>query len=217
MEMIYVGLDTPILTSGDLVRVDINNIDASRPFVISKPNIAAITRLNFKEYSEKLIHPSHYKPEPKQEPQDLFQVVDVVYHWHYGSGKISRIDKDSEYSIIVNFETLGECSFTKDGRFRKEQEPSLSFTPYNFKDGGFSQERPKSKPKVGDYGWFWGIEPNISTFTLNRATFGELTNIASGVYYNNKVHYPNFSHEAPPHIAKHLKKAQTATSSPKII
>lgn len=200
MEMIYVGENVENqLTNGKTYKMEVNQ-EGHRVF--TKNNDSGKGHwftLGF--MLQNFIHPSHYKPELKQEPQALFQVGDVVYHWQYGSGKISRIDKDSEYSIIVNFETLGECRFTKDGRLRKEQEPSLSFTPYNFKTGGLSQERPKPEPKVGDWGWFWDDSNDYGCFgKIDRITRNSF--VCGGLAF-----FKHFSHEAPPHIAKHLKKS----------
>jgi len=201
MEMIYVGNDTQVgFTKGekyDFVFKDncitIRN-DLSNKIFIGESDIGWLL--------SSFILPEYYKPEPKQESQDLFQVGDVVYHWTYGKGNVCEIGISESYPVIVLFENSNnKWAFSKDGKLQHHQPKSLSFTPYNFKTGGFSQERPKPEPKVGDYGWFWNDRDN-------SVIFGLLSDITSHYYCEDIIAgFKYFSHEAPPHIAKHLKKS----------
>lgn len=197
MEMIYVGENVENqLTKGKSYDIKFNH--SRSKFETDSDDLEEYHWFGVEFVLQNFIHPSHYKPEPKQEPQELFQVGDVVYHWKFSEGEISSV---SSGDVKVNFKGGENYYFTKDGRFLTNEYPSLSFTPYNFKDGGFSQGRPKPQPKVGDWGWFWG---NGNDY----ATFGRLSNITKYYYCNNIIAgFINFSHEAPPHIEKHLKKS----------
>jgi hypothetical protein len=201
MEMIYVGENVENqLTNGKSYDIKFNH--SKSKFETDSDDLEEYHWFYVEFVLENFIHPSHYKPESKQETQDLFQIGDVVYHWKYGKGEVDNVNYNDVYPVSVRFDgKIDELSFTKDGRYDTNEEPSLSFTPYNFKDGGFCQERPKPEPKVGDWGWFWD-EGDAS------AVFGLLSDIAIRYYcegYNAGFKY--FSHEAPPHIAKHLKKS----------
>lgn len=64
-----------------------------------------------------------------------------MYHYVYGKGVVIRLNDDAYYPVIVDFDDVLK-SFTKDGRQIVEHLPTLSFTPYDLVNGGFSQERP---------------------------------------------------------------------------
>ena len=74
----------------------------------------------------------------------IFKIGDKVYHFQYGWGVINAIRDNTSitYPIIVDFLYLKNVSFTLDGRFKFiDIYPSLSFTEYDFINGGFSQVR----------------------------------------------------------------------------
>lgn len=72
----------------------------------------------------------------------IFKVGDRVYHYNYGWGKVIKIDYPYIYEVSVLFKRL-KISFSKDGkRSIFDKFPSLSFTKYDFVNGGFSQKRP---------------------------------------------------------------------------
>lgn len=73
--------------------------------------------------------------------KEIFKVGDTVYHWEYGKGVVSIIDDDVVYPMVVSFEK-NEIIFTRNGALKPGGTPLLSFTPYDFIKGGFSQERP---------------------------------------------------------------------------
>lgn len=72
----------------------------------------------------------------------IFKVGDRVYHHVYGWGIVIEIDCQNIYEVFVLFNKL-KISFTKDGKLSEfDKFPSLSFTKYDFVNGGFSQKRP---------------------------------------------------------------------------
>lgn len=93
----------------------------------------------------------------------IFKVNDKVYCYRFGWGKIISNDScnNDPYPIFVQFKDSLEI-FTKDGSFRENEPPSLSFTEYNLVTGGFSQERPLPNIKVDTLvyvrsGEFWSM------------------------------------------------------------
>jgi len=73
--------------------------------------------------------------------KEIFKVGDTVYHWQYGKGEVVNIYKNNNYPVRVHFDGVKD-SFTKDGRRLVDLLPTISFTPYDLVNGGFSQERP---------------------------------------------------------------------------
>lgn len=81
--------------------------------------------------------------------REIFKVGDTVYHWNWGTGKVIEINKLRVYPVKVGFfGNFIETLFTYDGCGHGEF-PTLSFTPYDLINGGFSQERPKPDIKPG--------------------------------------------------------------------
>ena len=113
-------------------------------------------------------------------PKSIYQVGDTVYHFYFGIGTVLSIESNSkiEFPVWVKFDTIyPSISFSVDGRYSQEHKsPSLSFTPYDLVNGGFSQERPKPEPKVGDWGYFWDTDGALCVFDcidtiLNNAEY----------------------------------------------
>jgi len=80
-----------------------------------------------------------------------FKVGDPVYCIIRGWGKVkSIVGEDEEFPVVVNFgkDEFEFGTYTLDGRYFLESEPTLSFTEYTLK--GFSQERPIELPEVGE-------------------------------------------------------------------
>lgn len=74
--------------------------------------------------------------------KEIFKEGDIVYHWMYGKGEVVKIKTlNITYSILVGFVGAKQW-FTSDGRHTVDEPTSLSFTPYDLVNGGFSQERP---------------------------------------------------------------------------
>ena len=75
----------------------------------------------------------------------MFKVGDKVFDVQYGWGRVVEIDVNEEFPIGVDFIESIE-SYTLDGKYYYEDNyPRLSFTEYNFVNGGFSQERSKEE------------------------------------------------------------------------
>jgi len=81
----------------------------------------------------------------------IFKAGDKVYCILHGWGEVIYADYDDDFGIHVRFGIWEEESFTNDGRFYLGETPILSFTEYTLE--GFSQERPKKLPKIGDIVW----------------------------------------------------------------
>lgn len=102
------------------------------------------------------------------ENKTIFKVGDKVFDAQYGCGIVT--DTDSlrlnmlKLPIKVKFDNE-VCFYTLDGKdmFTKPKSV-LSFTEYDFVNGGFSQKRPMEVPKKGAICWVrdnekdtWGI------------------------------------------------------------
>ena len=61
------------------------------------------------------------------------QVGDRVWDFNYGFGIISKIDKNSTYSILVNFDKQDVCVFNKDGKIFSEVSRTLFWDEIKFK------------------------------------------------------------------------------------
>ena len=75
--------------------------------------------------------------------ETVFKVGDKVYDHLRGWGVVIENNKlGTEFPIIVQFKTE-QHSYTLDGKdFDDDLHPILSFTEYDFVNGGFSQVRP---------------------------------------------------------------------------
>lgn len=78
----------------------------------------------------------------------MYKVGDKVFDAQFGWGEILEIEEDSD--IKVEFNIVDEHGdnvveyYKEDGVFFDySTNPSLSFTEYDFVNGGFSQKRPK--------------------------------------------------------------------------
>lgn len=85
--------------------------------------------------------------------EQIFKVGDKVYDVIFGWGEVAEIyDDRSKYPMLVSYQKR-DVWYTKDGRYHIYSLPTLSFTEYTLQ--GFSQERPKPQPKVGEMCVFW--------------------------------------------------------------
>ena len=85
----------------------------------------------------------------------VFKQNDEVFDASFGFGEVIEIkdSPDVTYPIIVKFGN-DTYSYTLDGkRYAKNLVPSLSFTEYDYVNGGFSQERREVLPNRGDVVW----------------------------------------------------------------
>lgn len=71
----------------------------------------------------------------------MFKVGDKVFSHQFGWGKVEEFIEENP---IVVFKDV-TASFESCGRmFKRDLQPSLSFTEYDLVNGGFSQERPRN-------------------------------------------------------------------------
>ena len=85
--------------------------------------------------------------------KQIFKVGDKVFDAYFGWGQVINDKHITTYPILVDYSD--NCiAYTIDGRlYINTIKPSLSFTEYTIQ--GFSQERPKPQPKVGEMCVFW--------------------------------------------------------------
>lgn len=95
--------------------------------------------------------------------KSIFRVGDKVYDFRYGWGTVERINNGLNYPIRVKF-VDGLSSYSNEGYFNKSYRiPTLSFTKYDFINGGFSQVRPHP--------------------TIEKDTLVYVRNVGDGVWY----------------------------------
>lgn len=195
MEMIYIGEPCHYLTVGKAYSVILSpegyfRVNSDRDTTCSYSLI---------DFQKSFIHPSHYKPEPEQKKQEacLYQVGDTVHHWKFGEGAIIKVGN----SVRVDFKEGVNAWFSLTGFYEKDGIPTLSFTPYDLVNGGFSQERPKPEPKVGDWGYFWDKGNDYARFSrIELIGFNP-----DCPYEDENRRFDYFSHEIPPHIKEKMK------------
>ena len=128
--------------------------------------------------------------QPEQKEESLFCVGDRVFNWSYGWCKITGFTNISIFFELEKNNKVKEISI--DSALKQ-----FSFTEYNFIDGGWSQERPKPLPKVGDIGYFWDDDD----LEQKKILYGELKNIdlshKSQRYYAEDIWLKYFSTEKP--------------------
>jgi len=87
------------------------------------------------------------------ENKTIFKVGDNVFDYQFGWGKVVIVEDCPTYPIKVQFGTR-LLLFTDCGMPNANMKyPSLSFTEYDFVNGGFSQERPIELLKRGQICW----------------------------------------------------------------
>lgn len=202
MELVYAGETDKYFTKGKTYTLEVSKfMDFSTIDDRTEKDEPQPHFMDVKFAFENFIHPSHYKPESEQKPESIYQVGDTVYHWRFGEGYVIA---ESLRDVLVSFGGIDSC-FSRTGIYEKESKPSLSFTPYDLLNGGFSQERPKPAPKVGDWGWFYDDGDTFATFAeLKRiedpSVYGKIYVIGGNMY---RKQY--FSHEIPAHIKEKMK------------
>lgn len=86
--------------------------------------------------------------------ETIFKVGDKVFDAQYGWGVVSRLYSEKEYNVVVSFRDASVIVYTNDGKcVTSNKLPRLSFTEYDYVNGGFSQERPIVLPEKGDLIW----------------------------------------------------------------
>ena len=89
--------------------------------------------------------------------ETIFKEGDRIFHHNLGWGIIYNIKNEGQFPIKVHFDNRMQESFTLCGKDTQiSKVPSLSFTEYDFVNGGFSQERPIEIPNRGEIVWVKG-------------------------------------------------------------
>mgnify|MGYP007024744720 FL=1 len=102
-----------------------------------------------------------------------FKVGDRVYDIQYGWGTITakrETFEDPNYIWVVTFENGDTDDYTIEGKYNTTvRYRSLSFTEYDFVNGGFSQERPIDYEEyIGKWGKFWNDKKEYIVSKLER-------------------------------------------------
>jgi hypothetical protein len=116
--------------------------------------------------------------------KQIFKLGDKVFDIRLGWGEVINDNWDELYPIQVKYKNGCTDSYTYNGVWSKDTKtPILSFTEYTLQ--GFSQERPKPQPKVGEMCVFWDDEDT------DRRVVNKLQMIAGYVYYENETPWNN--------------------------
>lgn len=142
--------------------------------------------------------------------ETIFRVGDKVFDIFYGWGSITGIskDKDIEYPITVSFDEKGTRTYTPDGKFWAGSPGStLSFTEYDFIDGGFSQKRPLPKLEIDDIVWVNTVSgwlPRCFKTFDNKGNVGVIPNgdTSKSTGTTHIDFYPEWSVEKPENLGK---------------
>ena len=101
--------------------------------------------------------------------KQIFKVGDRVFDIDYGWGEVTETHyiETTLYPILVKFQT-SSVYYTLDGKWAHgDSYLKLSFTEYDFVNGGFSQERPINyNDYIGKWGKFWDID--VKTCIIDR-------------------------------------------------
>ena len=119
--------------------------------------------------------------------KQIFKKGDTVYHWKYGEGKITDIyseDAGTSHPITSCFGSDNYQTFMLDGRFINDEQPTLSFTPYDLVKRGFSQARPNPELKEGQMVWVKNGYWDYGIFSdIREGRYGIQHRKDGGVYY----------------------------------
>ena len=122
----------------------------------------------------------------------LLPIGTKVFDIRYGWGIVNS-HRDSEYHILVKFYN-DIISYTNDGKhYTTENASLLSLTEYSLENGGFTPITAWNKPKVGDIGYFWNSEKQLTI------SYSKIIEISNGYFYTNPnfTQWENFSKEVP--------------------
>lgn len=137
--------------------------------------------------------------------EKLLPVGTRVYSILESEWGVVKEHKTGLYPILIRFESGKEVHYTKEGKVSAGFEnPNLSLTEYNFETGGFTPiSEYWTKPRVGDWGYFWDYED------INVVFYSQIIKLDDSEYcYNasNGDYFKYFSHEIPPYIKKQMEQ-----------
>ena len=132
------------------------------------------------------------------------KVFDIRYGWGY------IVDCDCRVRPVkVSFQANQFfIYYTIDGKYCvDDKSPGLSLTEYTLENGGFTPiSEYWTKPKVGDWGYFWDFEKEGS---IQHIILGKLLEIkdATHPYVScSGLCWRHFSHDIPEHIKKQMQQ-----------
>lgn len=132
----------------------------------------------------------------------LLPVGTKVFDIRFGWGEVKEYIS-GEFPITAKMNGT-YYYYTKDGYgySATNRVPILSLTEYTLEKGGFTPISDYwSKPKIGDWGYFWDY-----TYT-NTAIFTQLKDIDSdNKFHTSTAKWDNFSHEIPSYIKKQMEQ-----------
>lgn len=131
----------------------------------------------------------------------LLPVGTKVFDVRYGWGQVDDSQKDASYALRIEFDNQEYEHYTLEGMYLDyDKTPLLSLTEYTLENGGFTPiSEYWTKPKVGDWGYFWDKEDG-------QVAFGRLTIITSTFFHTIHGAYQFFSQEIPEHIKKQMEQ-----------
>lgn len=129
------------------------------------------------------------------------RVFDVFFGW----GVIEEyIHSVLDCPIVVQFDVYKKKYTLLGYRYAHYLSQSLSLTEYTLEKGGFTPISDYwTKPKVGDWGYFWDNEDTGFVY------YSQLTIISEMEYpyeLPNGAAYKYFSHEIPEHIKEQMQQ-----------
>lgn len=76
-----------------------------------------------------------------------YKIGQTVYHFKFGEGIVQSIDPHELYQIDVKFNDYNH-SFTLEGAYTLEESSTLSHTPYDLVNGGFTRKELIIHPDI---------------------------------------------------------------------
>lgn len=116
--------------------------------------------------------------------KQIFKVGDKVFDIRYGWGEVTNDNWCDDYPIRAQYHNGAKDTYTYNGMcYEGTKTPILSFTEYTLQ--GFSQERPKPQPKVGEMCVFWDKK------NTERRIVSKLESIEDGGFYEEGTYWNN--------------------------
>lgn len=123
-----------------------------------------------------------------------FKPGELVHVIYYQNDELPRSHEMIVGSKEPSREDLVSIVFPDGGEGEAPRE-HISFTPFDFINGGFSQERPKREIKVGDWGFFYSSKQCEGGFYYG--IIGEIDNTDGTFKTHSGIWFTYFSHELP--------------------
>lgn len=127
---------------GKIIKI---NKSSSYPIEVRTKSELCYDYTNDGRYSDRMVKSlsfTEYKIEGVDQtpPRKPYEVGDVVYdHRFEGPGKVVRISSEGTYPVMVDFDGSWAYCYMLCGRFHTSHHlPTLSFTEYDLKNGGFT-------------------------------------------------------------------------------